>query len=90
MRPLAEQARSLLSALPVDRDRRSKPLPYGLSPREIEVLRLLVDGQTDREIAMTLFISHRTVMRHVTGILNKLGVSSRTAAATRAVRDGMV
>jgi ATP/maltotriose-dependent transcriptional regulator MalT len=62
----------------------------GLSRREVEVLRLLVDGLSDREIGERLYISHRTVMRHVTSILNKLGVNSRTAAATRAVREGIV
>jgi DNA-binding CsgD family transcriptional regulator len=62
--------------------------PYGLTAREIEVLRLLVDGRSDREIADALFISPRTAQTHVTNILNKLGVSSRTAAATVAVRHG--
>jgi DNA-binding CsgD family transcriptional regulator len=61
-----------------------------LSPREREVLRHLVDGKTDREIAEALFISPRTVMRHVASILAKLGVSSRTAAAARAVREEIV
>jgi DNA-binding NarL/FixJ family response regulator len=61
-----------------------------LSPRELEVLRLLADGISDREIAAVLFISPRTVMRHVAGILAKLGVSSRTAAATLAVREGLI
>jgi predicted ATPase/DNA-binding CsgD family transcriptional regulator len=61
-----------------------------LSKREVEVLRLLTEGQPDREIAESLFISHHTVARHVSNILNKLGVSSRTAAATRAVRDNLV
>lgn len=54
------------------------------------MLHLIVDGKTDREIAADLAISHRTVMRHVTGILNKLGVSSRTAAATLALRQQIV
>jgi DNA-binding NarL/FixJ family response regulator len=62
----------------------------GLSPREVEVLRLLVEGRSDREIAAALAISPRTVMRHVAGILNKLGVSSRTAAATIAIRTDLV
>lgn len=53
------------------------------------MLRLLVEGLSDREIAERLYISHYTVMRHVTGILNKLGVTSRTAAATWAVRHGL-
>jgi DNA-binding CsgD family transcriptional regulator len=61
-----------------------------LSARELDVLRLLVDGKSDREIGAELFISPRTVMRHVTGILDKLNVSSRTAAATLAVREGIV
>jgi DNA-binding CsgD family transcriptional regulator len=60
-----------------------------LSPREMDVLRLLVDGKSDREIAAELFISHHTVMRHVSHILGKLGVESRTAAATWAVRHDL-
>jgi predicted ATPase/DNA-binding CsgD family transcriptional regulator len=69
------------------------PLPpqtHGLSPRELEVLRLLVEGQSDREIATALFISHHTVMRHVSNILGKLAVESRTAAATYAVRHHLI
>ena len=62
---------------------------YGLSARELDVLRLLVHGHSDRDIAEALFISHRTVTTHVTNILNKLGVESRTAAATVAVRQGI-
>ena len=61
-----------------------------LTPREAEVLRLLVDGRTDREIGEALFISHRTVMTHVSNLLAKLGVESRTAAVARALRDGLV
>jgi DNA-binding NarL/FixJ family response regulator/transcriptional regulator with XRE-family HTH domain len=62
----------------------------GMSRREREVLRLLVEGRSDREIATALFISPYTVMRHVSNILGKLGVTSRTAAATLAVREGLV
>jgi DNA-binding NarL/FixJ family response regulator len=51
------------------------------------VLRLLVEGLSDREIAERLYISPHTVMRHVAGILGKLDVPSRTAAATWAVRN---
>jgi DNA-binding NarL/FixJ family response regulator len=61
-----------------------------LSKREIEVLRLIADGLSDREIAERLYISHRTVMRHVTNILDKLGVNSRTAAAALAVRERLI
>ena len=63
--------------------------PYGLTPREHDVLQLLVAGQTDREIAEALVISRHTAMKHVANILAKLEVSSRTAAATVAVRDGL-
>jgi DNA-binding CsgD family transcriptional regulator/tetratricopeptide (TPR) repeat protein len=62
----------------------------GLSPREHEVLQLLVQGMTDREIGEVLFISHHTVMRHVSSILRKFDVDSRTAAATEAMRRDLV
>jgi non-specific serine/threonine protein kinase len=60
-----------------------------LSPRERDVLRLIAEGRSDREIATALSIGVRTVHTHVTGILNKLGVSSRTAAAAYAVRHDL-
>ena len=63
---------------------------FGLSYREIDVLRLLVEGHSNPEIAATLFISHKTVRNHVTSILAKLGVESRTAAATFALRHGLL
>jgi non-specific serine/threonine protein kinase len=66
-------------------DRRS-----GLSPRELDVLRLLVEGRTDREIAESLFISPRTASKHVGGILLKLDVMTRGEAAVHAVRHALV
>jgi predicted ATPase/DNA-binding CsgD family transcriptional regulator len=63
---------------------------FGLSAREREVLRLVVDGRTNPEIATALSISHKTVRNHVTSILGKLDVESRTAAATLALRQGLV
>jgi non-specific serine/threonine protein kinase len=63
---------------------------HGLSPREIEVLRLLSEGVSNQAIADTLFISPSTVKNHVTGILTKLNVSSRTAAVSYAHRRGLV
>ncbi|MGH2534460.1 MAG: LuxR C-terminal-related transcriptional regulator [Thermomicrobiales bacterium] len=60
-----------------------------LTPRELDVLRLLVEGQSDREIGAALGISPRTVETHVAHVLNKLGVETRTAAATFAVRLGL-
>jgi DNA-binding NarL/FixJ family response regulator len=63
---------------------------FALSKREMEVVRLLVDGLSNQEIADALFISSHTVANHITSILNKLGVDSRTAAATFALRHGIV
>jgi non-specific serine/threonine protein kinase len=71
--------------------RRRRPLyPDGarLTSRERQVLQLIVDGLSDKEIASALSISARTVSNHVSGMLAKLGVSSRTAAATMALRQG--
>ncbi|MCC6704775.1 MAG: hypothetical protein IT334_07840 [Thermomicrobiales bacterium] len=61
-----------------------------LSPRELEVLRLIVDGASDRQIAETLFISPLTATRHVKNILHKLDAPTRTAAAMLAVRRGII
>ncbi|GAB4098077.1 helix-turn-helix transcriptional regulator [Sinomonas halotolerans] len=63
--------------------------PHSLSPRELQVLRLIVRGLTNRAIAGELFLSERTVHRHVSSIFDKLGVSSRTQAATRAIDSGI-
>jgi DNA-binding CsgD family transcriptional regulator len=65
-------------------------LHAGLTGRELDVLRLVVDGMTNQEIAASLFISQHTVANHVASILNKLGLESRTAAAAHAVRHGLV
>ncbi|MHA3703605.1 helix-turn-helix transcriptional regulator, partial [Jatrophihabitans sp. YIM 134969] len=59
---------------------------YGLTAREIDVLDLLGDGSTNREIAQRLFISERTVGVHVTNLLRKLGAANRTQAAAFAAR----
>ncbi len=61
----------------------------GLSRRELEVLTLVAEGRSNQEIAHQLFISDRTVGRHLTNIYNKLGVSSRTQAARYALGHGM-
>lgn len=61
-----------------------------LTPREREVLRLLVDGRTDREIGEVIFVTTKTASNHVANILSKLGVETRTAAAAFALRHGLV
>lgn len=64
--------------------------PFGLSRRELEVLLIICEGRTDREIAERLFISERTVHVHVRKVLHKMGVASRTRAATLAWQAGVV
>jgi len=61
-----------------------------LTPREVEVLRAVVEGKTNQEIGFSLGISDKTVEKHLEGIFAKLGVSSRVEAAVRAVREGLV
>ena len=61
-----------------------------LTAREVEVLRLIADGCTDREIGEALFVSRRTVTSHVASILTKLGVASRAAAVAYAFRHRLV
>jgi DNA-binding NarL/FixJ family response regulator len=63
------------------------PLPYSLTQRELEVLRLLARGQTNQEIAQSLVLSTLTVKTHVQRIMGKLGVSDRTQAAVRAADE---
>ena len=82
----AERARRILDASA--RDGRS-PLPE-VTRREREVLRLLAEGLTNRQIAERLVVSEHTVHRHVTNILRKLELPSRTAAAAHAVRSGLL
>ena len=70
----------------------SEPGPqpnHGLTPREIEVLRLVAAGRSNREIADELFISEKTVARHLTNVFTKLDVESRTQAAAWAFRTGI-
>ncbi|MBI2812115.1 MAG: response regulator transcription factor [Candidatus Melainabacteria bacterium] len=63
--------------------------PFGLSPREIEVLSLLVEGLNNTEIAEKLVISADTVKTHMKHIMGKLQVNDRTKAAIKAIREGI-
>jgi DNA-binding CsgD family transcriptional regulator len=64
--------------------------PSALTPRELEVLRLVSDGRSDKEIATLLSISPRTASKHVATILAKLEVGNRAAAAVTALRDNLL
>jgi ATP/maltotriose-dependent transcriptional regulator MalT len=95
-RPLAAEVAAAVEALgePVEevlgRRASAAAAPAGLSRRELEVMRLLADGRTNRDIASELYLSPRTVDMHVRNILGKLGCASRTAAAARARELGLL
>ena len=72
------------------REVRAPDSPEALTEREIDVLRLLAQGQANKQIAGNLQIGEKTVKTHVSNILAKLGVPSRTQAALYAVRIGLV
>jgi DNA-binding NarL/FixJ family response regulator len=61
-----------------------RPSAGGLTPRELEVLRLVADGHSNTEIAQRLVLSEKTVARHLSNIFGKLAVPSRTAAVASA------
>lgn len=88
--PIAEAVReALASAIEPPVSRSGMRQPFGLTERELEVLQLLVSGASDAAIAEVLYISRRTAATHVRHIYDKLGVSSRAAAAAIAVRSGL-
>jgi DNA-binding NarL/FixJ family response regulator len=60
--------------------------PFGLTPRELQVLTLIAEGATNRQIGAALYMAEKTASVHVSRILTKLGVSSRTQAAAVAHR----
>jgi DNA-binding CsgD family transcriptional regulator len=91
----AREAFERLNAAPdlarIDRLESSSPSDaHGLSRRELEVLRLVAAGKTNREIASTLVVSEHTVARHLQNIFAKLGVTSRTAATAFAFQHELV
>jgi DNA-binding NarL/FixJ family response regulator len=89
---LSRRARLTLSTRP---EGSARPTPerqvaVGLTRREEDVLALLADGSTNRQIARTLYISERTVSIHVSHILAKLGVPNRPTAAATAYQLGLL
>ncbi len=98
-----EEAAAIAEAIAVTDDAMTaattgtEPAPIGaptahahLTPRELEVLRLLTEGRADKEIAAALGIARATATKHVEAIRGKLGLPSRSAAAAYAVRHGLV
>jgi DNA-binding CsgD family transcriptional regulator len=79
--PMADLASSLLAPA---------SLPGGLTAREVEVLRLVASGRSNPQVATELFLSEKTVARHLSNIFVKLDVASRTAAAAYAFEHGLV
>jgi DNA-binding NarL/FixJ family response regulator len=92
--PLAMQATEELASLGEPVERRLGQWVVvehgGLSRRELEVLRLMALGKSNRDISDDLVITLRTVVHHVTSILNKTGAANRTEAAAYAARHGLV
>ncbi len=90
--PLNEElAMRLLRSLAREQEQSSQtaPEPPALTAQELEVLRLLALGQTNRQIARSLLSSVSTVKAHVRGTISKLGVSDRTQAVVRAIKLGL-
>jgi DNA-binding CsgD family transcriptional regulator/tetratricopeptide (TPR) repeat protein len=90
---VADELRSRGVRPPAARPRRppvaDKDNPAGLTPREVEVLRLVAAGFTNPQIAAALYISRKTAEHHVSNILTRLGVATRAEAAAAAVRLGI-
>lgn len=90
----ARRTFSQLGAVPalaeVDRLLAPKPNPDGLTDREVEVLRLAASGRSNAQIAAELFLSEKTVARHLSNIFTKIDVTSRTAAAAYAFEHGLI
>jgi DNA-binding CsgD family transcriptional regulator len=86
------RARALLATLPTAESPRTpqRRRASGLTPRELEVLRLVAEGLNNQGIAEKLFVSEHTVHRHVANIFSKLSVSSRAAAVAQAARRGVL
>jgi ATP/maltotriose-dependent transcriptional regulator MalT len=85
-----QAARALLDVASEKPRRRSGPTGMAVTERELQVLRLVAAGLSNREIAGRLFLSEHTVKRHVANILTKLQLPSRTAAAAYAARQGVL
>jgi DNA-binding CsgD family transcriptional regulator len=88
MKPLAAKLTALREKIAARRGGRPD-YPDGLTEREVEVLRLIATGKSNREIGEALVISENTVIRHVSNIFSKTGVANRAEASAYAVRNGL-
>jgi DNA-binding CsgD family transcriptional regulator len=88
MRSLEERVVALLEHARTH-STKTRSYPGGLTPREVEVLRLIAAGKSNREIAETLYVSFNTVTSHVHNLLAKIGAANRTEAAAYAVRHSL-
>jgi predicted ATPase/DNA-binding CsgD family transcriptional regulator len=90
---LSEEEPSTITSSDTPTEQLSAPVsehPAGLTPREVEVLGLVATGMTNVQVAQRLFLSPRTVQRHLNSIYHKLGVSSRTAATRFALEHELI
>ena len=87
VRRLADEVGPRADPAPEDH---AEPLTESFTPRELEVLRLLPAGKTNRQIAQELHLSLSTVKKHLERLISKLGVSDRTQAAVKAIDLGLV
>jgi len=85
----AREAQTLVSSWSMPSKPSAAGTAMGLSRREVEVLRLVAQGESNAAIAAQLHLSEHTVKRHVQNILAKLGLPTRAAAAAHAVREGL-
>lgn len=85
-----EIARELTANVPADRSDAVPDIVEDLTPREVEVLRMMAEGLGNKEIASRLGISDHTVKFHISSILAKMGAASRTEAVTLGIRMGLI
>jgi len=88
--PTLTRAAALAARIAAQAAAASRAAPAGLSPRELEVLRLLATGRSNREIAEALFVSARTVERHITNLYTKIDAHSRSEAIAFAHEHGLI
>lgn len=89
MQPALARARRAAARAGLRGDAEASGVPDGLTAREVDVLRLLAGGRTNRDMAATLFLSNRTIERHISNIYGKIGARGRADATAYALRHGL-